>query len=147
MNQRATFQFLILSESITVGRFPQECIGLLSCNIRSFFFVREFFCYMIRVWTLQRASYEACQTWNEGDLHRFRNKIECNILCGSWYPPGLMCSATWMCFCFVFTIWENRNSKSPNGGFILLHIKPQISNPKLNLFWQSYLELYHHIII
>lgn len=28
MNQRATFQFLILSEFFIVGRFPQECDGL-----------------------------------------------------------------------------------------------------------------------
>lgn len=28
MHQRATFQFLILSEVIIVGRFPQECDAL-----------------------------------------------------------------------------------------------------------------------
>ena len=28
MHQGATFQFLILSEVIIVGRFPQECDGL-----------------------------------------------------------------------------------------------------------------------
>lgn len=59
MSQRATFQFLVLSEFIIVGRFPLECDGLECFTTQDHYLPGD--SSVIRVRTLQRTSSEICQ--------------------------------------------------------------------------------------
>lgn len=108
MNQRATFQFLILSEFVTVGRFPQECDGLERLAMEDHYLSGNSSVSRLE----PELSKETCQTWNEGDSHRFRKKEnECEMLCGSWYPPGLLGSATWMSLMLTLCLYSLREQK------------------------------------